>query len=202
MSLDVYLLRHAESVNNTLPAIEHIPDPPLTDHGRRQAERLAAAVAAWRPDAIVCSPLQRSLHTAAILFGATSVPWLCWAEVSETGRAHPTDGMPLTDLRRRFPAVAFDPGMPWPGFPGPETVGQAAARAQRLIARLVGAFPDGARVAVVGHGGFNAFLLRAWLGCPQDGAVEIIQGNTGIHHLHTEPGAVALLRYNDCTHLG
>lgn len=201
MSLDVYLLRHAESVNNTLPAAEHIPDPPLTDLGRWQAAHLASAVAAWRPEVIVCSPLQRSLDTAAPLFAATGVPWLCWADVVEANRAHPTDGTPVAALRGRFPAVAFEPDMPWPGFPGPETSGQAAARAERLIARLAAAFPDGARVAVVGHGRFNAFLLRAWLGSPQDGAVEIVQGNTCINHLHIGPRTVALLRYNDCAHL-
>lgn len=199
--MDILLLRHGESVNNTLPEHAHIPDPPLTARGRAQAERLAAALAPLRPDVVICSPLLRSLQTAAPLAAGSGVPWLCWADVVEVNRAHPDDGQPLADLQRRYPGVDFEPGMPWPGFPGRETGDQATARADRLSRRLEAGFPAAARVAVVGHGGFNAFLLRSWLGAPQDGTVRVVQGNTCINVIRRVPGATTLLRYNDCGHL-
>lgn len=199
--MDIFLLRHAESVNNTLPDGEHIADPALTDLGRRQAERLATALAPLRPDVLVCSPLLRSLETALPLVAAASAPCRCWADLVEVNRAHPSDGQPVADLRRRFPSVDFEPEISWPGFPGRETDPQATARADRLIRRLEATFPAGARIAMVGHGGFNAFLLRAWLGAPQDGTVRVVQGNTCINVIRRVPGVTTLLRYNDCGHL-
>lgn len=201
MSLEVYLLRHAESMNNVRDPSLHVPDPPLTELGLWQARRLAPVVAAWDPHAVLCSPLLRSLQTAAPIVAAAGVPWHCWADVVEANRAHPPDGQPLSVLRERFPTVLFEEPLPWPGYPGLETPEEIALRAERLLSRVLTTFPDGTRLAVVGHGRFNAYLLRSALRAPQDGRVEIVQGNTCINHLHLGPESVALLRYNDCAHL-
>jgi broad specificity phosphatase PhoE len=198
--VDVWLLRHGESVNNTLPRAEHRPDPELTEVGRRQAAELAAAVAPLRPHAVVSSPLIRAMETARPLVAAAGVPWLVWADLAEAHRAHPGDGLPLEALRRRFPGAEFEPGMPWPGYPGEETPQQAAARAARVWTRLralAEGFGPGARVAVVGHTGLHAYIVRECLGAPHDGSVEVVQDNAFLHHLVLEPGGgVRLVRCN------
>ncbi len=200
-STDIWLLRHAESANNPLPEREHRPDPRLTPLGRQQALRLAQALAAQGVQVVLSSPLLRSLETAEPLVAAAGCDWWCWADLAEMNRAHPGDGQAVEALRRAFPAVRYEAALRWPGHPGPESAAAAAARAARVVDRLGSAVPRGGRVAVVGHGTFNAFLLRAWLGAPQDGSVQVVQGNACIHHLRLATGAVHLCRYNDGAHL-
>ena len=201
--MELYLLRHGESVNNTLPEDRHIPDPELTDLGRAQAERLARAVALMAPECIISSPLLRSLQTARPLAAALpGVPWLVWADVAEAHRAHPSDGQETALLRERFPEAAFEPDMPWPGYPGPELAEAAGRRADRLLARLCAAFPEPSRrVAVVAHGGLNQYVLRACMGAPQTGTVALLQDNCCLNHVCFEGEQVRVVRTNDTRHL-
>lgn len=200
--MHLFLLRHGESENNTLPRERHVPDPELTALGRRQAERLADAVARLEPTVLLSSPLVRSLETARPAVARCRVPWLVWADAAEAHRAHPGDGWPVSRLRARFPDAVFDAGMPWPGHPGDETWAQAAARAARLLDRLRAAFGDGGRVALFGHGTFNGYIIRRCLGAPQDGTVAIDQGNACVNHLAWPPGGgVRVVSCNDCRHL-
>jgi len=199
--MELLLLRHGESLNNTLPPAEQVPDPELTALGRRQAGRLAEVVAALAPAVVICSPLLRALDTAQPLVAATGARWLVWADAAESHRAHPGDGQPLEALRRRYPGAGFEANLPWPGYPGVETAEQAAVRGARLAARLRATFAGQERVAVVAHGTLNGYLLRACLGAPQDGSVQIEQGNACINQLLLEAeGRVRLLRCNDCRH--
>jgi broad specificity phosphatase PhoE len=200
--VELLLCRHAESENNVLPRERHVPDPELTALGVRQAAALAAALAAVAPAVVLCSPLLRSLETARPAVAACRARWLCWADLAETQRAHPGDGQPLAALRARFPATGFEPGMPWPGHPGDEGPAEAAARAERCLERLRREFGPAERVAVIGHGGFNPYIVRACLGAPQDGSVALEQDNAAIHRLELgPPGAVRVIRLNDRCHL-
>jgi len=67
---EVYLLRHAHAGN---PAAWHGPDEkrPLSEKGRRQAERLGGFLASvgFDPDAIISSPKLRASQTADIVAG-------------------------------------------------------------------------------------------------------------------------------------
>lgn len=202
MRVELLLARHAESQNNLLPRERHVPDPELTPLGRCQAEALGAALAACRPDAVLSSPLLRSLETARPAVAACGAPWRVWADLAETQRAHPGDGQPVAALRERFPDAELEPGMPWPGHPGDEAPADAAARAVRCLSRLRREFGAGATVAVVGHLGFNPYIVRACLGAPQDGRVALQQDNAAIHHLELGPdGLVRVIRLNDRRHL-
>ncbi len=73
--LELYLLRHAHAGN---PAAWDGPDSerPLSQKGRRQAERLGAFLAerAFAPDAIVSSPKLRARQTAEIVADALGLP--------------------------------------------------------------------------------------------------------------------------------
>src|SRR5919205_724258 len=66
----VYLVRHGESVGNVNPAARRKDDPPLTDRGRAQATRAAAALARTGLDLVFSSPLRRARETADAIFSA------------------------------------------------------------------------------------------------------------------------------------
>ena len=196
--MDIYLCRHGQSENNLLPVAEHRPDPPLTALGQAQAEMLARPLSARRPALLLSSPLLRALETAGPLAARTGCPWEVWEDLAEAHRAHPDDGLPLPELRRRFPQVRWAPRMRWPGTPGPESEAQARERAANLVRRLTAATRRGPLV-VIGHGNLNAYLLAAWLGTPP--AVRFEQDNAAIHHLVLEDGRVRVVRLNEGGHL-
>lgn len=72
---ELYFLRHAHAGD---PAAWHQADAlrPLSEKGRRQADRLARFLASvgFQPDAIVTSPKVRAAETAAILGERLGVP--------------------------------------------------------------------------------------------------------------------------------
>ena len=70
----VYLVRHGESAGNVNPGMPRRDDPPLTDRGRAQAERAAAALAPLGVEAVYCSPLRRARETAAAIAAASHLP--------------------------------------------------------------------------------------------------------------------------------
>src|SRR5947199_4246279 len=67
------LVRHGESTWNREHRIQGQLDPPLSEHGRAQAELVARRLAPSKPDAIYASDLQRALETAAPIAAATGV---------------------------------------------------------------------------------------------------------------------------------
>lgn len=80
----------------------------LTDAGRRQFERVAAAVAdrGWRPERVLHSPLRRARETAEILGRALHAPLEDCAELADA---------PSAELlaRLRSPSVALVGHEPW-----------------------------------------------------------------------------------------
>ncbi len=199
--MEIFLARHGESANNPLPESAHQPDPELTALGRRQAECLGRHLAALRPAMVLSSPLVRSLATAEPLALATGIPWMVWGDLAEAHRAHPGDGAAVAVLQGRFPAATFAAELHWPGFPGDETPQEAAARAARLAARLVLTGARLGRLAVIGHGNINAYVMRHWMGIPPPAAVRLHQDNAAVHHVRVEARYREILRYNDRAHL-
>ena len=60
----VYLLRHGQTPLNESGVLRGLADPPLDETGRRQAERLGAALGPRGLAAVVASPLLRARQTA------------------------------------------------------------------------------------------------------------------------------------------
>ena len=124
----VLLIRHGQSEANAQKA--HMPDPALTDLGRRQAlswapvfgassDRVEGAEdgedgGAWLPRRVLISPLLRTIQTAALVFSAMDAemaalvkfdPFPCarekwWVEVDNRGKLLPA----LEEELRRLPA--------------------------------------------------------------------------------------------------
>src|SRR5689334_22981383 len=69
----LYLVRHGESAGNVNAGLRRSDDPPLTERGRAQATRAAAALAARRLHGVRSSPLRRARETAEIIAAASGV---------------------------------------------------------------------------------------------------------------------------------
>jgi broad specificity phosphatase PhoE len=60
----IYLVRHGQTPLNEAGVLRGLADPALDETGRRQAERLGAALGSREPVAVVSSPLLRARQTA------------------------------------------------------------------------------------------------------------------------------------------
>ena len=131
--MELYLIRHGQSHNNTLPdAAGRLCDPPLTATGEAQAVRVAAHLAAlsgsfadqeypqastntfgYQIGMLFCSPMLRALQTTVPIAKALGVTAQVWIDVHEQygiwldegdGRG-PTGrpGMSREEIEDRFP---------------------------------------------------------------------------------------------------
>lgn len=164
------LIRHGQSEFNaafTRTRVDPgIPDPRLTQEGRRQAREAAEALRAVKLRRLVSSPYVRALETAAIIAEALGLEVTIEPLVRERAAFHCDIGTPPGELCRLFPRYRFDHlDDPW----WHDHVGTGVAEHEHALAlrceafrRTMAATPDWAEVAVVTHWGF----IRAFTGRP------------------------------------
>lgn len=156
----------------------------LNAAGRAQAEvvarSLAGALAGSGIGAVISSPRQRAMETAAPIAAALGVT------------VTPDDGLEEIDFGdwtgRDFPALNADPD--WQAFntlrslaptPGGETMLAAQARAVGAVQRLHAAHPDAA-LALVSHADTIKAILAYAMGVPLDlfGRIEIAPASRSV----------------------
>lgn len=174
------LVRHGESTWNADGRWQGQADPPLSEHGRRQAN--AAASAVGTVDAIVTSDLERAADTGAILARALGVDHVATDAGLRERDAGSLSGMTREDIFVRFPGllpddpVGFQPGddgQPrWPEDWEPDDHLWDRVHVSMLaIAELV----PGGQVVVVTHGGV-IYAIERRLGSPGRGRLRNLEG--------------------------
>ncbi len=153
---DVWLIRHGETEWARLGRHTSRTDVPLTQAGQAQARVLGGQLADHAFALVLTSPLSRASETAALAgYGEAAVPDPDLREW-DYGRL---EGRLTSDIRSEFPDWTIWTG-PWPDG---ETIDQVAARADRVIARVMAADGD---VLLFGHGHLLRVLAARWLGLP------------------------------------
>lgn len=172
--LQLYLIRHAESMGNieTEEEFDKI-NPPLTPHGKKQAEALGKRFEEQKPDAVYSSPLLRAMQTAEEL--KTEITVL--NELAEKDISVDTKGFSL----------AY------------ESDGACGERAEKII-NMLKEKHKGESVALVSHGEFIQFLIRAALGIE---GVKFCVYNTSVTKINFRysPKENKLALQNDISHL-
>jgi 2,3-bisphosphoglycerate-dependent phosphoglycerate mutase len=139
-------------------------DSPLTDTGRDQVRRRAAAWAATGATfgAIVCGPLVRASESARIVADALGISVrvdASWAEDDNGLLA----GLPFAEADFRFPPPTFRTPYHRMGVNG-ETDVDVHARSAKAMQAIVAAREES--ILVVAHGGIINAALRSVLGIP------------------------------------
>lgn len=175
--MEITLIRHGE------PEWQrdglNIDNPPLTERGLRQAERMAEFLASERFDEVVVSPLVRARQTAAPLLAALGRaevvdPWL------EEIRNPIWHGTPAEKADVAYREQRQRPSYQrWEGLEGGEPVrdfvdrvrlGATLFLAERGVERMSTELPvwsirePGRRIAVVAHAGTNSVVMCHLLG--------------------------------------
>jgi glucosyl-3-phosphoglycerate phosphatase len=143
LSARLLLVRHGQSTYNAQARLQGQADPPLSEAGRQEAERLESALARFDAGRVVTSDLRRARETAALLG---------YPEARADARFREIDvgewaGRPLSE----FPAGS-EPA--WRGgplkAPDGESWGQLQARVGDALDELIAA---GGSWLVICHGG-------------------------------------------------
>jgi alpha-ribazole phosphatase len=145
----LYLIRHA------CPAVEGVllgqSDPPLSDQGRRDAQRIFSGFEVKR---VYSSPLRRALETAAFLRSPSKVSVLDdLAEISLGA----WDGKCWEDVQRADPALANRKSEDWFGVTPPD--GESwAAFTTRVLKALERVRSGPTPAAIVAHLAVNSVI--------------------------------------------
>lgn len=214
--MQLYLLRHAESVNNAAPGPEHwVTDPELTKTGIQQAALAAVYLDHGAPNMlgpeigfpithVIGSPMMRNLQTLEPIANALNLGPEIWPEVAENiSHRAPWNGrfMMRQEIAARFPGYILHETITetswWPNGKI-ETLDECHARGQRVAVQLSEMARNNPHEAVliVSHGEFMNSLVHAILGL-QPGVYRYSHSNTGLTRIDYQANGQAYLRYTN-----
>ena len=187
--MSIFLIRHGETALNAARVLQPA-DTPLSALGLRQAEALAARLAALGPAAIVSSDLPRAWQTAAAIAAATGLP------IAPSPLLHERNfgglrGLPNDTLGFDALAMAAAP----PGGESTAAFAQRVAQAFTAVVSMRAALAG--PLVVVTHGLVIRTLLDNHLALPAGMSPQRPIANTSLTIVAAvAPHAVMLL---DCT---
>lgn len=170
----IVFIRHSESYGNiglATPEGFHPDDPPLTENGLKQAEKLSTCFEKGEIAHIYASPLTRTVQTVyptaeKLGMKIELLPDLMEINTRIAGCEHEM-------LKREFPLAIPCTSEPTPTggtllLPENETPEMLAARARRCIDYIKNNYSNGETVIVVSHGSYFGYLIRECLEIDND----------------------------------
>ena len=184
-SCTVYLLRHGDSRIDSVRRFIGQSESSLNEAGRLQAEWWNQELAGIPFSGFYCSALQRSIETARIIAqpqyaSVTIQPGLNEIDLGSW------DGMPISEVKRRFPLEYHQRGADLAGYrpPSGESFADLSARVVPTFEKIIQ--HSGGNLLIVGHAGVNRVILCHLLGMPL----------ANIFHLGQEYGCLNILEYS------
>jgi broad specificity phosphatase PhoE len=184
--MEVVLVRHGETEWSRDLRHTGRTDVPLTDEGRRQAERLRGALGEWSFTRVLASPLGRALDTCRLAgFGDRAEPRDALLEW-DYGEY---EGLTTAQIREQRPGWNL-----WrDGCPGGETAADMGARVDPMVAELKAS--EG-HVVVFAHGHLLRVLAARWVELPPEAGARLWLATATISVLGFERETATLRRWN------
>ena len=199
--LRLILIRHGASTWNDERRIQGQLDPPLSESGRAQAERLAARLAGCELDGFYSSDLARAHATAQAVGAAIGRDPVLVPAFREIALGE-WEGLKGTDIDQRHPELwakwQADPR--WDLVPGGEGTDAFESRVAAALAEVRERHPSG-RVVVVTHGGVIQVALLLALGRSSNGLFPFTIENTSLTVFESRRGRTVVSKVNDTCHL-
>ena len=203
--MEILLIRHGETAWNAERRLQGHLDVPLNEHGRRQAEALAAALGGEPLDAVFASDLQRAVQTAQPLAAAHGQPVRTDASLRE--RCYGAfEGLLYDEIAGHFPVAhaAWQAREPDARFPAgrhvAETLREFVQRALAAVSALARS-PGYRRIAVVTHGGVLEALHRSLCDGERSPVRDFEIPNAGINRLRHDGQRLHIERWAEVAHL-
>jgi broad specificity phosphatase PhoE len=164
--VNVFAIRHGETAWSLTGQHTGTTDIPLTNKGRRLAERLRPVLAKNAFGLVLCSPMQRARETCELA-------GLSDGSVIDSDLVEWNYGEYEGLTPKQIHEVAPDWLIFRDGCPGGEAPEQVGARADRVIARSRAVDGD---VALFAHGHVLRVLVARWIGLPAAGGQHFLLG--------------------------
>ncbi len=200
--MKLILVRHGETEWNRQRRIQgNRSDTRLSQAGMKEAERLAAALAAERVDALYSSPLKRAAETARVIGEACRVPVQLLEELREIDVGE-LDGMFERELAGRYEDAwkGLREGNATTPLPGGESLQDVQKRTSWAVDRILERHTDGT-VVIVGHLLTNLAILCQALEMDLKQVIQLRQAPASITVLDMTTRGNSLMLYNDTCHL-
>ena len=195
------LVRHAQSTWNGLGKIQGQLDPPLSERGREQAQRVAQRLAGLRWSGFYSSDLARAAETAAYIAKGLESEAVAVRELREIYLGE-WEGLTRADLEERYPDLwarwLADPS--WDLPPGGEGARNFEARVATTLQQILDQHPEG-DVLVVTHGGVIQVALGHVVGRRSAGIFPFRIENASITTLEHGRRRQIISAVNDVCHL-
>ncbi|HAL38547.1 MAG TPA: histidine phosphatase family protein [Polaromonas sp.] len=197
----IIAIRHGETTWNVDTRIQGQLDIPLNDTGRRQAERMALALADDPITAIYASDLTRAWETAHYLGRELGVEVTREEGLRERGFGD-FEGKTFAEIEALLPEQSLRWRKRDPEFApaGGESLLALRSRVVEAAERLAAQHP-GELIALVGHGGVMDVLYRAATRLDIQAPRTWALGNTAINRLLWTPEGFTLVGWDDTQHL-
>jgi probable phosphoglycerate mutase len=195
------LVRHGQSTWNSEHRIQGQLDPPLSDEGRRQAERVGWRIAGRRLAGLYSSDLKRAFETAQAIEAATGLRAEPMAGLREIFLGE-WEGLRTDDLAQRFPEAwaSWTDEPDWDLVPGGEGAALFETRVAAALDEILGRHAQG-DVVVVTHGGVIQIALHRVIGRPSRGLFPFKIQNASISVIERRDGRMVIGGVNDTSHL-
>jgi broad specificity phosphatase PhoE len=203
MEMELYIIRHGESLGNIMPG-KDMPDSPLTDLGKSQAEKVIHALKEVQDiEHIISSPLLRALQTAQPYARELNTPITVWKDICEYRTGSSYVGPKVIELIKEFPQAHFSDEIEPDGwiYKGNDNPYYASKRARNIIIKLKKNYQN-SKIAIFSHGTFNNYLIKALLDLPASNNSTIQQDNACINWFTLlENDSIKINKINETTHL-
>lgn len=183
---DAFVIRHGETAWSLTGQHTGTTDLPLTENGRRLAERIRPVLAGRTYALVLVSPLRRARETCELAGLGNAA--LVEPDLAEW-RYGEYEGLTSAQIRQRVPGWQIFRD----GCPGGETPEQVSARADRVIARVRAAGGD---VVLFAHGHLLRVLVARWLRLPAAGGQHFLLDTGTLSVLGTYQGEPAVKVWN------
>jgi broad specificity phosphatase PhoE len=195
------LIRHGQSTWNREHRIQGQLDPPLSDEGRRQAERVGQRIAGRHLAGFYSSDLKRAFETAQAIEAATGLQAEPMAGLREIFLGE-WEGLRTDDLAQRFPEAwaSWTDEPDWDLVPGGEGAALFETRVAAALDEILSRHAQG-DVVVVTHGGVIQIALHRVIGRPSRGLFPFKIQNASISVIERRDGRMVIGGVNDTSHL-
>ncbi|PWT80063.1 MAG: histidine phosphatase family protein [Blastocatellia bacterium] len=202
MTTRLLLVRHGETTLTAEDRFAGSTDVPLGTNGRVQAERLAKRLARDSLAAVYCSPMQRTVDTAAIIARPHHLELIKRDGLREVDHGR-WEGLRRADVETEYPAeyAAWEED-PFTFAPtGGESGVQVIARALPSIREIVVAHP-GENVLVVSHKATIRLIIASLLGFDARGYRDRLDQSPACLNVldFKTPVRARLMLFNDVSH--
>lgn len=159
--MEVYIVRHGETVWNAAGKMQGNADIELNDSGRRLASELGRKLEALHFDRIYSSPLVRAYETACLIRGRRDIPIIRDDKLREIHFGS-MEGTHYSDWMKEDCPYRFffnEPARYIPPKDG-ESLQEVCARAKEFLQQVVEpSWENTERIMIVAHGALNKGLM-------------------------------------------